>query len=358
MSAKDSLHGLTCPNCGGVVPIPEGQRIVRCPYCEMRSFVRGERGLRRYQVAQKVQRQGAMEALRGFFKSNWAIARDVGRRAQLAESFLVYLPFWSVWGRVAGWAFGEEKVGSDHPHYEPREVRIVQDMSWNGAACDVGEFGVTHAPIGTQDELEPFNPDALHHAGMVFEPAGSFGEARETAENQFQEDVRRKAKLDRLSQLFVRSFRRHFGLVYYPLWVMRYLYRGRVFQVVVDGYSGKVLYGKAPGNTLYRAGVLVAGMALGAFVAIDAAAFFISSSGNSSSDNAIGAGIFAFIIGLGIMLAAYRAFRYGEQYEYRRKSVRSDGSSGPFTILSTELSSMELGPVKVGDVEKWINRLS
>lgn len=357
MSAKSSLHGLTCPNCGGVLSIPEGQRIVRCPYCEMRSLVRGERGLRRYQVKQNVKPEGAVEALQRFFKSNWAIARDVSRRAQMAESFLVYLPFWSVWGRVAGWAFGEKKVGSDHPRYEPREVRIVQDMSWNGAACDVGEFGVTHAPIGAQEDLEPYDPDALHRAGMVFEPAGSFGEARETAENQFQEDVRRKARLDRLSQLFIRSFRRHFGLVYYPLWVMRYLYRGRVFQVVVDGYSGKVLYGKAPGNTLYRAGVLVAGMAAGAFVAVDAAAFFISS-GNSHSDNSIGAGIFAFIIGLGIMLAAYRAFRYGEQYEYRRKSPFGDGTGNPFTILSTDLSSMDLGPVKFGDVEKWIDRLN
>lgn len=357
MSEKDSLHGLTCPNCGGVVPIPEGLTIVRCPYCDMRSFVRGERGLRRYQVAQKIKREEAIAALRQFFGSNFAIARDAGRRAQLAESFLVYLPFWTVWGRVAGWAFGEDKVGSgDDARYEPREVRIVQEMSWNGAACDVGEFGVTHAPIGAREELEPFEPDALHRNGMVFEPAGSFGEARETAENQFQDQVRRKADLDRLSQLFVRFFRQRFGLVYYPLWVLRYLYRGRAFQVVVDGYSGNVLYGKAPGNTLYRAAALVAGMALGAFVAVDVSAFFFSTSGNNG-DNAIGVGLFAILAGLAIMFAAYRAFRYGEQYEYRRK--RADSSpGGPFDILFTDLRSMELGPVKVGDVGEWINRLS
>jgi hypothetical protein len=99
------------------------------------------------------------------------------------------------------------------------------------------------------------------------------------------------------------------------LWVLRYLYRGRAFQVVVDGSTGKVLYGKAPGNTLYRAAVLVAGMALGAVLVIDIPALILSQA--SDSDGATGIAVALFVVGLGIMGAAYRAFRYGEQYEYR-----------------------------------------
>ncbi len=358
MSEKDSLHGLTCPKCGGVVPIPEGQAIVRCPYCEMRSLVRGERGLRRYQVPQLAGRQEAVKALQGFLKSNWAIARDARARAQLSEAFLVFLPFWAVWGRVAAWAFGQKKVGSgDNSHYEPREVRLVQEMSWNGAACDVGEFGVGRAPIGDQ-ELEAFDPQALHSAGMVFEPLGSFSDARSAAENQFQEQVRRAAKLDRISQLFVRFFRRRYGLVYFPLWVLRYLYRGRSFQVVVDGHSGRVLYGKAPGNTLYRAAVLVAGMALGAFVAVDASAFFIAASNSSSEGNLYGLALIAFLAGIVIMVVAYRRFRYGEQYEFRDKAASETAMGSGFDVLHTGLSSIELGPINLGEMEKWIDRLS
>jgi hypothetical protein len=105
--------------------------------------------------------------------------------------------------------------------------------------------------------------------------------------------------------------------VYYPLWVLRYTYRQRAFQVVVDGFSGEVLYGKAPGNSLYRAAVLVGGMALGAGVAIDLPWLVIS--GSSNSDHGSGTfALIAFVAGLGIMYAAYRTFRYGEHYEYRR----------------------------------------
>ena len=343
----ETLQGLACPNCGGIVPIPEGQAIVHCPYCELRSFVRGERGLQRFQVPQRLEREGAIGSFRKFLTSSMAIARGAARQAQLIEALLVFLPFWTIWGRVAAWAFGQEKVGSgDDARYEPREIRVVQDMTWNGAACDVGEFGVTQVPTVDHD-LQPFDPDALHAAGMVFEPMNSFSDARRAAAERFNQQVTQKSKLDRLAQLFMRTFRRRYALVYHPLWVMRYSHRGRVFQVVVDAYSGKVLYGKAPGNTLYRAAVLVLGMALGAFLAVDAPAFLVGASQGESG------GVFMFAlallgVGIGIMFAAYRAFRHGEQYEFRASAPKTIPGLGAPLEMSLD----------VKDVEEWINLLN
>lgn len=296
-----------------MVAIPEGQVIVHCPFCDLRSIVRGERGVRHYQVPCRVEQNQAVAAFQKFLGGNLAIARDAARASTLSEAFVVYLPFWAAWARIMGWAFGEVQVGSgDHRHYESREVRLAEEMSWDGAACDVGEFGVTSVPLNEQ-QMEPFQPDVLHRSGMVFEPVGSISEATTAAENTYQKRIQGKLRLDRTSQLFTRSVRQRFGMVYYPLWIVRYLYRGRAFQVAVDGSTGKVLYGKAPGNTFYRAAVLVGGMAIGALAAVDIPAAILSGRGDNT---AIGA-LVIFLIGLGIMYASYRAFRYGEQYEYR-----------------------------------------
>jgi DNA-directed RNA polymerase subunit RPC12/RpoP len=345
--SEETLQGLSCPNCGGTVPIPEGQIIVQCPYCEMRSLVRGERGILRYQVPQGVTRKNAIEAWRKFLTSSMAIARGASNQAKLTEVFLVYLPFWTVWARVAAWAFGQEKVGSgDDARYVPRERRVVQAMTWNGAACDVGEFGVTQVPT-VEHALQPFDPEMLHNAGLVFEPVGSFSDARQAADDRFKEQVQRKASIDRLAQLFVRAFRRRYALVYHPLWVLRYLYRGRAFQVVVDGYIGKALYGKAPGNTLYRAAVLVAGMAIGAFLAIDVPAAILSMSDGDIGGLAVIV-LGSFGLGVGLMFAGYRAFRHGEEYEYR--------SSGPKKIPGLDIPVEIVTQVK--DIEEWTNLLS
>lgn len=329
MSDPKAVQGLTCPKCGGIVPIPEGVVIVRCPYCELRSVVRGEHGLRRYQVPLRVDRQTVANAVNGFLGSNMAIAMDARGKARISEMFVAYLPFWAAWARAMGWVFGEREVGSgDSKRYEPREVRIAEDMSWNGAACDVGEFGVGQVPISDQ-QLEPYNPDALHRAGLVFEPVGSTTDADGAAKNTFQEAIRSKAGLSRISQAFTRMVRARLGLVYFPLWIARYLYRGRAYQVVVDGYTGKVLYGKAPGNTLYRAAILVGGMAAGALVSIDIPWFIVASTSSSSKgDNSIGFAIAAFLAGIAMMWGAYRAFRYGEQYEYHSGPKQVTGAVG------------------------------
>jgi hypothetical protein len=329
-----------------MIPIPEGQMIVVCPYCDLRSWVKGERGLQRYQAPQRTQREQAVQALKGFLKSHRAIAPDAASKSTLAEVFLAYIPFWTGWARVLSWVFGQKRVGSgDNKRYEAREVKVAQEMTWNGAACDVGEFGVESVPM-TGQKLDPFDADALHDTGLVFEPVGSASEARSAAMREFEGMVQRNARLDRVSQTFTRFVRQRFGLVYYPLWVLRYLYKGRSFQVVVDGSSGKTLYGKAPGNTLYRAAMLVGGMAAGAIAAIDVSAILAYLAFAADSDDSLGLlGVAggAFLVGLGLMWAAYRKFRYGEQYEYRQHQSVPAGASSIF---------------KITDVEKWLDQLS
>lgn len=322
MKEIEATAGLSCPQCGGMVPIPEGQQIVACPYCSLRSAVQGERGVQRFQVAQKISRDQAIAALRTFLGSNLAIARDAGRKASLQEAFVVSLPFWSVWARGLGWVLGQKRVGSGkHSRLEPREVRSVHELNWTGAACDVAEFGVPSISLDGR-LLLPFDPDQLHETGMVFEPVGSASVAQSAASQSFSSKVQRAADLTKVSQTFVRMVNRRLALVYYPLWVLRYAYRNRTFQVVVDGFSGEVLYGKAPGSVGYRAGMLVAGMAAGAFVAVDGAALGLWGLANTSGDDE--AGFFlaitggALLLGGGMMYGGYRAFRYGEHYELKR----------------------------------------
>jgi hypothetical protein len=96
----------------------------------MRSFVKGERGLQRYQVEQRVSREQAVQALHRFLGSKLAVARDTSRKSVLEDSFIAHLPFWASWARVFGWVFGQKRVGSgDNKRYEPREVRSMEEIA-------------------------------------------------------------------------------------------------------------------------------------------------------------------------------------------------------------------------------------
>lgn len=365
-SMSDPITGLGCPRCGGIVPIPEGAVLVACPYCDQRSVVSAENtsmqkmqtaaedfldavgftqkqadqpaerlGIRRYQARQSVSRDQAIEVFRGFISGKFQVARDCAKEAKITEVFLVHLPFWAVWGKGMAYAFGQQQVGSgDNKRYEPREKKAVSEMTWNAPACEVGEFGVRQIMLDGCP-LDPFNPVSLHSSGMVFEPIGSAQAAIHSARESFTKTVSSKVSMSRTEQLIVRLARPRLSIVYYPLWVIRYLYRGRSFQVVVDGVRGESLYGKAPGSVAYRAGVLVAGMAAGAILTVDVPAAIMLFAGSSSDeDSPFGFAVVVFLFGLGLLWSSYRIFRHAEHYEYHR--FGKPGVEGGFIPKLTE----------------------
>jgi DNA-directed RNA polymerase subunit RPC12/RpoP len=316
----DIITGLSCPNCAGTLSVREGQRIVKCPYCEARSFVRGERGVARYQVARRVEREAAAQAVRGFW-SGINRAMDLQSRARITELFLAYLPYWRAQSQVAGWIFGQKKVGSGkNRRYEPREVQIMENMEWTGAAGDVAEFGVESVSLAGA-QLAAYNSDSLHAEGMVFEPTGSQTDASDRAHTGWVGRAQKKAGLDRLAQTFLRFLRASLAIVYYPLWVARYTYRQRAYQVVVDGHGGKVLYGKAPGNIWFRALMLVGGTAFGSFAIVDGLALALVIIGNSKKNDSgdLALLVLPFIAGGALIAGGYRLFRWGEEIEQRAR---------------------------------------
>ncbi len=311
-----AASGLACPNCQGRLQIPEGQRIIRCPFCDLRSLVRGDRGVRRYRVRRQLERDQALEKMRGFLRG-LDRAPGLARKAAFSDLFVVYLPFWSHWAEVGAWIFGKKEVGSSkNRRLEPREVRLVGTRSWNQAACDVHEFGVQDISLAGQ-ELLAFDPEALHADGMVFEPVSAEAESRAAALASIEQDVVEEARLDRIGSTHIHRISERRALVYYPLWVGRYVHRDRGYQLVLDGATGQVLYGKAPGNVWFRAAALVAGFAVGAALLVDGTALALQVVAASEDSDSVGLLCLPVILGGVVLLAAYRRFRFGELLEHR-----------------------------------------
>jgi hypothetical protein len=301
-------------------------RIVTCPYCDMRSLVQGERGIRRWQVGNQLARPQALEVVKGFF-SGFNKARDINSKAQITDLFLAYIPYWRVTSFVAGYLFGRVKSGDKET--KPVEVEVLEEMAWNDAAVDVSEFGV-HRIVVRADALEPFNAEELHAQGMVFEPVESASEALEEARKHF---IHRGQTKRKLKQKYFEKFhllRQRLSLVYYPLWITRYQYRERSYQVVVDGVSGEVLYGKAPGNIFYRAAMLVGGMATGTFILVNGTLLAGGLLAESSDSDGCGFVLIPLALGIGLIVAGYRRFRYGEEVESIQETAKKAPLAGAY----------------------------
>jgi hypothetical protein len=298
------VQGLSCPSCGGSVPLSEGVRITACAACGSALLAQGDLGHPSYAVPLRADRQAVLANLSTWWRE-MDKARDLASAARVKEAFPVFVPVWRVTGRVIGWVLGEQqkKEENKRPVWVPVERRVFLRADVNRAACDLGELGIQSVVLGS-GVLDPFDEEAIEKQGMIFRPLVPPDEIRSHAVERFLEKGRRAAPVDRLTKEFLHVVGLALGLVYYPLWVVRYEYRGRVYSATADGATGKLLFGRAPGNDVYRVACFLAGVGGGNFL--------LTTVLRSGIDD-LAPYLIAAAASIGMIVWGYRRFRYGAE---------------------------------------------
>ncbi len=304
------VEGLTCPNCGGSLAVETGLRVVSCKYCQTPLLVTAEVGLRRLAVEPRIGAGEARKLAKNWFRSGMRKDPKLGAKARMAETLLCFLPFYRVEADCVGVALGTElrqrTVGSGKNRrvetYEADvERKVTKSHDRTYPAVNVEEWGIGRVNL-VGDPLVPFDPEALRRQGMVFAPTGNEGHVLNKALNQFRGATDPAAGLRRTRFKFLQTLRERLTVIYYPLWVVRYHYQDRAYQVLVDAEDGSLAYGKAPGNDFFRAAMLVGAEAFAMFLATTAIQF----AGGSCVGIVIVGGI-----ALSVLAWGWRHFRHG-----------------------------------------------
>lgn len=264
------LTGLTCASCGGTVKVTEGRTNVECRYCGTPQAVVGNRGIVRLMVLNQLDRSQAGRVVRGWFKRGITKEPRLKKEATVQEAFLAWFPFVRARLDIIGWILGiETKKVKRGNRWEtkkiPVERAVEKSVDLTMPASKMAEFGVHHIDL-SGDEVLPLDDDLLRSRGMVFRPSRSLEEIGERLGERGMTTASRGKQPDRVSFSWMAGVRRRIALVYYPMWVIRYGFRGRTYQVLVDAEDGSLAYGKAPGNHMWRAFCLVASCGGAAFV--------------------------------------------------------------------------------------------
>jgi len=303
------VSGLSCPNCGGTLEVDAGMRVVECPFCKTPLLATSEVGIRRLAVAARIDTEEARQIARRWLAKGIAKNPKLKTAAKIGEAFLSFLPFYRVEADCVGFALGTEQrrrtTGSGKNRrtttYEVDvERRVERSFDSTYPALNVAEWGIQRVDL-SGDLLVPFDGDSLDRLGMVFPPTGSENDVREAALERFRQKADPSGGLHRVRFKFLQTLRERLTVIYYPLWVVRYRFQDRSYQVLVDAEDGTLAYGKAPGNDFFRAAMLVVTQAVALFVAttiIQVAASFEV----------------LLLVGVPLLLAlwwGWRKFRYG-----------------------------------------------
>lgn len=295
---------LNCPMCGGALSLEEGSKTTSCPYCSALLAIEGDEGVRKLTYKNNLDKDKAISVAKGWM-SGGLKARDLKSKAEVTECYPIYVPFWKIHARAAGWVCGYREVHRDkHTERVPMEKMVMSDFDWNEIACDVGDIGIEH--------LGSINGTAiLHDEGSIptFEVTTSPSDAISKGKASIQESAISSVGVPKKTFVKMHIFPEGLSLVFYPIWVVRYKYSGRMYFCTIDGVTSKVLAGRAPGDTLMRSIALTLGMFAGGF----GSALGLRAMGYVHGDSALYVGGGIIVVCLAIAFICFRFFRYGSE---------------------------------------------
>ena len=351
------IKGITCPACSGELDISEGLRSFNCKYCGTLLVVKGESGTLKYYVPRKLKKEDAIAKAFDWLDKGMSKAKGLRANAKVEDAFLVFIPYWRVKADVVGWIFGQEKRtstsnGRTTTYYVDVERKIQNSFDRTYSACDVAELGVKKINL-TGDTILPVDFESLQREGMMFNIIASEKEAFDYAKNNFSAEARNAVNLYNVTFEHYDLVRENIGIVYYPLWVIRYSFENRTYQVVVDGEDGTICYGKAPGNNLYRAIMGILGTGAGMFLTTFFGLFLLFEVDEKFPFIAF---IISFGLGCFLISRGYKKFRYGgelvegtgldekEEMSISKKTQELTRSEG-FGIAKNVAASVVIGSV-------------
>ncbi|RQD80666.1 MAG: hypothetical protein D5R96_08355 [Methanocalculus sp. MSAO_Arc2] len=332
------VFGMNCPSCGGRIDIEEGEQLALCPFCEAAHSLVVDKGVGKIRLKNQLDSERAESAVRTWLGKGLK-ARDLKTTARITEVSAIYLPFWRLVGRGRAIACGyterqeTDSKGNTQTYTEYQEEIVDKDYIWTEIACDSGDIGV-NTLRNTEGEAAPMEEGEV----PTFEPTSSRDDANDRAKEGIRNLALQEASSGIQNVTFSRSFvaPKAFELIYYPFWIVRFRYKERGYFAIVDGVTGTILSGRAPGDPLYQTLIIGFGSAVSGS---------LTGYGVSMLAAEEGLGFLLIIVGLVMIAAAYYKFRYGSEI------VEGD-RPGPSGVDMSKLK----GSVKVGKPRIRIGR--
>jgi len=332
----DLSVGLNCPTCGGAISVPEGENIVMCQYCSSTLFIEGDQGVTTLAFKNKILKDGAAASTKTWWNKGLK-ARDLKHTGKVLETYPIYLPFWKANTRVAGWICGYEErrrtdsKGNTTTERIPKEVMVLQDYVFSEIACDPGDLG-----IRTLRNLAGETSFADFEMIPTFEATTSKDDAVTHSKNDALAKARAGARVPHVTFERLHVIPRVLTMIYYPVWVVRYSYHDRMYMDTVDGVTGQVLSGRAPGDPLYQSLAMTGGAVLGGLISAAGIIY-----GGSVDNTEIAAG--GMIAGLVILGLTYVFFRHGSERvegEFKSKPASIGGALKQVQAVSKQLEGL------------------
>jgi len=265
------LAQIKCPNCDGRIEIPKQSSTVVCEYCNTTVNVKsGEILKENYFMHLQYDLDQATEKLYSWGMKQLGAPKNLNQ-SKVVESKLVFWPFWVVEVEAKATYTGVQKK----PDFKGSDNQ--RSLQWNKIS-ETGKLDLE------QDIFIPANPDTpkslreyiiptkrkeFFDKDQILEVRGTtkpvqmeqkvaLQKAKKMMSNVLREEALKE--VDSISRMDEELKTPAVFLVSIPIWHIKYCYKIRNYDALVDGASGRLVHLEFPRKMAFRAMTLLSGL--------------------------------------------------------------------------------------------------
>jgi hypothetical protein len=241
-------QNIRCSHCGAPVEFKPGEIIATCKYCGFTTVIEtGEAFnfehsllLNKYNLTQ------VDELIRDWMRSGFMKPSDLAKKSKVLEKNLIYLPFWVV---------SVEAKTSYKGIFERiappivKDGKIQKEYNWLVLAREAAGFPTREYDVPLEGKI-PYDFRKIEGFAKVLNSEIDREEALELAKQQIEVNHRYllKQDVDRIIEIHTELNIKQVVYLHAPVWFIKYKYKDKTYQLIIDGAAGTALKGDIPSS--------------------------------------------------------------------------------------------------------------
>ena len=237
---------IRCSHCGAPVEFRPGEIIVTCRYCGFMTVIETGKpyNFEHSLLLNKYDETQMEEAMRTWMRSGFLKPPDLAKKSKILEKNLVYVPFWVV---------SVEAKTSYKGIFERitppimKEGVIEKEYNWLVLAREASGFPAREYDVPLEGKI-PYDFRKIEGFAKVLNSEIEREEALELAKQQIEAHHRflLQRDVDKIVEVRTDFNVKQAVYLHAPIWFIKYEYRGKSYQLLIDGATGTAVKGEIP----------------------------------------------------------------------------------------------------------------
>lgn len=240
------VQEITCSHCGAPISFEPGEIMATCKYCGYTVVIETGKAFtfEHSMLQNKYDLTEIEETIKNWMRAGFLKPSDLARKSKITEKTLIYLPFWVV----------SVEAESDYKGIFERitpavvkEGKIEKKYDWLVLARKATKFPTREYDVPLTGKVA-YDFRKIEAFAKVLNSEIEKNEAAERAKQQVEEHHRYLAQqdVDRIIEMKNEIKIDQTVYLHAPVWFVKYEYKGKTYQLLIDGATGTVIKGDIP----------------------------------------------------------------------------------------------------------------